>query len=153
MLTIEQKACNAETLEHIRNVQKYLNLLVRQLLDRGEKHDSSKLESPEVELFEQVTSKLKGLTFGSDEYKESLKVLDPALSHHYAKNRHHPEHWKNGINDMNLIDIIEMFCDWKAATLRHHDGNLNKSIDIQAQRYNINSQLVEIFKNTVEIFE
>lgn len=30
---------------------------------------------------------------------------------------------------MNLIDIVEMFCDWKAASERQLDGNLLKSIE------------------------
>jgi hypothetical protein len=37
--------------------------------------------------------------------------MAPALKHHYENNRHHPEHFKNNIDDMNLIDLIEMLCD------------------------------------------
>ena len=54
---------------------------------------------------------------------------------------------------MNHVDIIELFCDWKAATERHHDGNLLKSIKHNAGRYNINSQLVKIFENTADFIE
>ena len=32
------------------------------------------------------------LTYGSDEYKACLTEMKPALDHHYAANRHHPEH-------------------------------------------------------------
>ena len=46
----------------------------------------------------------------------------PAIDHHYANNRHHPEHWPNGINDMTLMDLIEMLADWKAATARNKNG-------------------------------
>lgn len=79
--------------------------------------------------------------------------MKPALDHHYAKNRHHCEHMADGINDMNLIDVIEMFCDWKAATLRHNDGNLRKSIEHNAKRFGMQSQLVKIFENTVDIVD
>jgi len=92
---------------------------------------------------------LKNLTYGSEEYKAALEGLGPALSHHYANNRHHPEHFENGVNDMTLLDVIEMFIDWKAACLKHNDGNLRKSIDINAKRFSIDSQLTQIFKNTV----
>ena len=51
---------------------------------------------------------------------------------------------------MNLIDIVEMFADWKAATLRHSNGSILKSIDINISRFNMSPQLVNIFKNTVE---
>ena len=64
---------------------------------------------------------------------------------------HHPECHKNGINDMNLLDLIEMFCDWKAASERHNDGNIRKSIEINGKRFNMSDQLVKIFENSVEI--
>lgn len=153
MLTLEQKACNYETSLHINRVHHYINMVVKELLDRSVIHDKSKLESPEVELFTTVTDKLAGVTYGSDEYKGFLKELGPALEHHYAKNRHHPEHHPNGIEDMNLIDLIEMFCDWKAATERHNDGNLLKSIKHNATRYSMNPQLVKIFENTADFIE
>ena len=62
------------------------------------KADNSKLESPEKELFDEYTPKLKDCTYGSDEYKEFLKGLKVALDHHYANNSHHPEHYENGVN-------------------------------------------------------
>lgn len=152
-LTLEEQATNYETVKHIRTVQRNLNKVIRELLTRGEIHDESKLHSPEVEAFTQVTKDLHGLEYNSPEYKENIKKLGPALEHHYAKNRHHIDHWKNGINDMDIIDMIEMFCDWQAATERHATGNLNKSIDINAERYNINPQLVQIFKNSIDVLE
>lgn len=138
---------------HIREVNRNINLVIMELLERAEEHDESKLHSPEVEAFTEVTHQLAGLEYDSPEYRENVKKLGPALEHHYAKNRHHVPHWRNGISDMNLIDIIEMFCDWKAATKRHNTGNLNKSIDINAEKYNINPQLVQIFRNSVSLFE
>lgn len=338
-LSIEQKATNFETCQHIQKVQEMLHKFIRELLDRGEKHDQSKLETPEVEAFTEFTPKLAGSTYGSQEYNDFKKAMGPALVHHYAKNRHHPEYqrqneeWrpivgfeehyevsnygdvrskdriversktgdcfkagkirtqyvtpkgycrlqlqsgenrrnalvhvlvaeaflpnpenkpevnhKNGektdnrvsnlewvtnsenllhayatglkeatikyvvtcekleittfgclemeaelkkrgyeranasgiwrcinhggkhldlefvgtrferwmnspINDMNLVDLIEMFCDWKAATMRHHDGNLLKSIKINAERFGINPQLVKILENTADLFD
>ena len=153
MLSLEQKACNNDTFRHIERVRNLLNVMVMELLSRGEKHDQSKLETPEVELFTELTPKLADCTYGSPEYNEFKKQLGPALTHHYAKNRHHPEHWKRGIRDMNLIDLLEMFCDWKAASERHHDGNIRKSIAINGERFNMSPELIEIFENTVELVE
>ncbi len=117
-------------------------------------HDATKMETPELESFTEYTSLLKDSTYGSKEYNERLAgVLKPALDHHYAKNRHHPEHWEHGVDDMDLVDIIEMFCDWKSATLRHNDGNLLKSIDHNANRFKLSPQLVGIFKNTARLLE
>lgn len=50
---------------------------------------------------------------------------------------------------MNLIDLLEMFCDWKAASERHNDGNLRKSIEINATRFGMSPDLVSIFENTM----
>lgn len=47
-----------------------------------------------------------------------------------------------------------MLCDWKAATKRNKNGNIRKSIEINAQKYNISPQLEQILENTVkEIFK
>ena len=152
-LTLEQKACNAETWKHINTVQYYLNHVIKELMDRGHQHDQSKLDTPEVELFAQYTDKLSGLTYGSPEFNETKEKLGPALEHHYARNAHHPEHHKNGIDDMDLLDLIEMFCDWKASSLRHNNGNLLKSIEINGKRFSMSPQLIKIFENTAEIID
>lgn len=153
MLTTEQKACNAETWQHINKVQHFLNLFIKELIDRGNSHDKSKLESPEVEYFTEFTDKLAATDYGSKEFNDTKAQMQPALDHHYANNRHHPEHFKNGISDMNLIDLIEMFCDWKASSLRHNTGNLLKSIEINAKRFNMSEQLTHIFENTADFIE
>ena len=191
-LTQEQEAASYHTFRHIEAVRNYLNKFVYSLLRRGEKHDQSKLESPEVELFTEMTPILNGLTFGSTEYDESKAKLGPALEHHYAKNRHHPEHWpsvdskeadiidehvkhllvtgyepdneiihilidhaaslRSPVNNMSLLDHSEMLCDWKASSERHHDGNIRKSIEHNAKRFNMSRQLVNIYKATLEVF-
>jgi len=87
--------------------------------------------------------------YGSSEYKQLLVEVKPAIDHHYSKNRHHPEHWPNGVEDMTLVDLIEMLADWKAATERNKDGNIRKSIEINSGKYNMSPQLRTIFENTV----
>ena len=142
-----------DTLNHIRLVQAFLHDVVRELLDRADEHDQSKLESPEAEAFA-AAKHLAGMTYGTPEFEEQKKRdLGAALAHHYARNRHHPEHFKNGINDMTLIDVIEMFMDWKASSLRHNDGNLRFSIERNAERFSIGPQLTKILYNTADYFD
>lgn len=152
-LTQEQKATNFETCLHINRVRQLINRLVYLQLKRAEDHDQSKLEAPEVDLFTEYTPKLAASEYNSPEYQDFLKNLKPALDHHYGRNRHHPENHKNGVDDMNLIDILEMFCDWKAASERHNTGNLKKSIEINANRFNLAPQMVKIFENSINLFE
>ena len=40
------------TMRHIETVRNYLGACIRELLARQEQHDQSKLETPEVEMFE-----------------------------------------------------------------------------------------------------
>jgi hypothetical protein len=54
---------------------------------------------------------------------------------------------------MNFVDLMELFCDWYAATKRTKNGDIHKSIDISAKRFNINPQLVKIFKNSVGLID
>ena len=145
--------CQVETQKHIENVRKYIRFMIDKIDMRGVKHDASKLEAPEVDIFAEYTPKLSSVPFGSDEYYHNLEQMKPALDHHYAANRHHPEHFVNGISDMTLVDIIEMFCDWKASTLRHNDGNLLKSIETNAERFNMDGQLKQILINTARMID
>ncbi len=110
------------------------------------------MEEPEVSVFDEYTHKLKNSTYGSEEYKQFLVEMKPALDHHYANNRHHPEHFEKGISDMDLIDIIEMICDWKAATERHDNGDIEKSIHLNQARFGYSDELKSILLNTVSIF-
>lgn len=145
--------CRVETQKHIDKVRKYIRFFTDKLTSRGENHDASKMESPEVELFAEHTERLAEIEYGSDEYKKELEELQPALEHHYAVNRHHPQHFPNGINDMNIIDIVELIADWKASSERYNNGNLLKSIEINAKRFNMDEQLTQILKNTARMMD
>jgi len=142
-----------ETIKHIRTVQNNIGSVVHKLLSRAIYHDRSKLESPEREIFDEFTPKLKVSTYGSDEYKEFLKEMKVGLDHHYAFNRHHPEHFEGGISSMSLIDIVEMLCDWEAATHRHEDGDIRRSIEMNQERFGYSDDLKQILLNTVNILE
>lgn len=143
--------CKIETLKHINTVDLILKNFSSQLIKRGEEHDKSKLESPEVETFAEYTPKLALSTYGGEEYNSFLKGMNVALKHHYGENRHHPEHFANGIKDMNLIDIIELIADWKSATLRHDNGDLIKSIELNQKRFGYTDEIKNIFLNTARI--
>lgn len=53
------------------------------------------------------------------------------------------------VNNMTLIDLIEMLCDWKAATERNKNGNLQQSLEHNAKKYGMSEQLTKIFQNTI----
>lgn len=181
-----------DTEKHIETVRGFLGEVQGNIAARILIHDSSKLEEPEKSMYDEFTPKLRGSTYGSEEYKEFLKDMGAALQHHYENNSHHPEHYKmwqcplcesvfseneapigitdvrlcpkcsehgaiyesalepaSGIYGMSLLDLIEMLADWKAAGMRHADGNITQSLEINRKRFDMSDQLFEIFKNTV----
>ena len=140
----------ADTLKHIKRVNQLLTEASCELVRRANVHDDSKLKSPEKELFDEMTPKLAGSEYGSEEYKKFLAELKPALDHHYKHNSHHPEHWAEGIDGMDLLDVFEMLLDWKAASERHETGDIYKSIEINKKRFGMSDQLESIFINTAQ---
>jgi len=146
--------CRRETSEHIESVFKLLDKIICKLSLRGIQHDASKMQEPEIKIFTEFTPLLKTVNYGTPEYKEFLEGMDVALKHHYESNRHHPEHFENGISGMNLVDIIEMFCDWTAATKRMKDGgDIHRSIEVNRARFSIPEELCAIFENTVDMLQ
>lgn len=152
-LSLKEQATNAATLMHILDVQKGCNKLGIQLIERGRTHDRSKLDTPEVEDFTKYTEILKDLTYNSPEYHECLDNMKSAIEHHYANNRHHPEHFPNGVAGMTLVDLCEMLADWRASSKRQNDGNLRQSLEESCKRFGIDKQLRSILKNTLDLLE
>lgn len=140
---------DSETLKHVNEVRENIRQMIIELDQRGQVHDASKFQEPERSIFAANTPKLGKTEYGTPEYQELLEEVKPAIEHHYSKNTHHPEHWPNGIDDMDLLDLVEALCDWSAATKRNKNGNIHKSIDHNKTRFAMTDQLAKIFTNTV----
>jgi len=140
-----------DTTLHINRVRFLLGQCAITLLERGARHDASKLEEPEKAIFDTVGNRLATITYAGEEYKHSLADLKTALDHHYAHNAHHPEHYSDGIDGMSLFDLIEMLMDWKAASERHPGGtDILRFLEISSDRFSISEQLKKILLNTVK---
>lgn len=136
------------TAAHIRRVGELMVKAASELSLRAVNHDLSKWSPEEWEAFARETPGLRSLTYNSPEYKDALARLGPALQQHYARNAHHPEYHRNGVNGMTLLDLVEMLCDWKAATERHADGDIERSIVQNTERFKLEPQTVAILRNT-----
>jgi len=145
---MEKYDSEQDTRDHIRKVAWNIQKVVNALGSRAIGHDDSKLDEPEKPVFDEVTPMLKKLTYGSPEYMEQLEKMKTALDHHYKVNTHHPESFENGLEGMTLVDLVEMFCDWCAATERHADGDIHKSIDLNATRFGYGEPIKSIMHNT-----
>ncbi len=152
-----------ETRKHQQEVSRLMMMFARMLLERAAVHDASKLQEPERSVFIEFTPKLSGAVYGSEEYKTFLREMKVALDHHYQVNKHHPEYndingystetLNDPIRSMNLIDIVEMLCDWMAAVKRTKNGNIGVSIDKNEKRFGISEQLSQLFRNTCGMLE
>lgn len=141
-----------DTLKHSLRVGALLVGAITELMHRAVQHDLSKTEEPELTTFNTFTPRLRESEYGSAEYNRNLVAMGEGLSHHYRVNRHHPEHFSDGINGMTLVDLMEMLADWKAATERTTTGDLETSLALQRNRFSIDSQLDRILRNTAEHF-
>ena len=145
-----------ETREHIDRVRHFVARAISNLQDRSDRHDKSKLEHPELPAFDIATPKLAQMEYGSEEYKQSLRDLGPALAHHFEHNDHHPEHYENSCAGMSLMALIEMLCDWRAASerVKQHTDDPEKVKTFEAglafnqERFGYSDELAGILLNT-----
>ena len=142
----------SDTLRHSLRVAELMGELIKELLDRSVRHDLSKTREPELAVYDKFVPALRAATYGSVEYRTLVDAMGEGLRHHYAHNRHHPEHFANGVNDMTLVDLVEMLVDWKAATERTAHGDLAASLAINRERFDIAPQLMDILENTARHF-
>ena len=87
----------------------------QQLLSIAKQHDASKFSEPERIAYTLIAwryhLKNQGKLF---EYDNHLKqTVITGWQHHIKHNSHHPEYHKNP-NQMSLLNLIEMVCDWVA---------------------------------------
>jgi len=124
-------------------------------MQRGNQHDVSKYEDAEFLPYSEVIDEFEKHPYGSAEREKVYEAIKPAVEHHHKHNRHHPEFHSEGIDGMNLVDLLEMLVDWKSATQNYpkHPGSLVNSIEVSAKKYKISPQLARILYNTAIDFE
>ena len=134
---------------HVMSVQKSLNSFASDLMERGRIHDISKFSEPELSGFAENVDNVSDIVYGSESHTKKLVEMKTIIDIHHVNNRHHPEHWDAGVNEMTLLDILEMISDWKSASARYKDGDLLKSVDINCEKYKVDGQLKQIILNTI----
>ena len=135
------------TQEHIYNVRKLLNKFADVLKQKGETHDQSKLEEPEVYGWAAMDLEPR-YEYGSYEYYDKLRRFSEVFNHHYKVNSHHPEHFVNPEYEMTLIDMVEMLCDWFAYK---QDIPIKEGIELireQCDRFGFSDTIRSLLTNT-----
>jgi hypothetical protein len=137
-----------ETLAHIVQVRESLFEITSNLHRRAFVHDASKLQEPELSGFAQMHLSPAASAYGTPAYDTMLAEAQETVAHHYAHNSHHPQFYENGIAGMSLLDIVEMFADWRAASTRTPGGSLAQSLAVNRERFGTDPILSAIFENT-----
>ncbi|MEK6829515.1 MAG: DUF5662 family protein [Nanoarchaeota archaeon] len=131
---------NWNTTKHKLQVMRFMLKVCFRIIRRAWVHDFSKYSKHEAPYFA-AAGNTKDIRYNSPEYKESVEVkLKSALEHHYKNNTHHPQHFKEGVKEMQPLDVIEMLCDWKASTLRYKGGNIQESLSVNKERFGFSEQ-------------
>lgn len=141
-----------DNLEHIAHVRRFIRRVTSAAESRGDIHDLSKMKEPEMTMYAKWVPRLKELQYGTDEYRAALDEMGEGLEHHYRVNRHHPEANEEGVAGMDLVDLIEMACDWAAAGKRTKCGNWVDSVETNEERFNLDPQLASILRNSAHLF-
>jgi hypothetical protein len=139
-----------DLIDHRKRVAGYMQLVAGELFMRACVHDNSKFSPAEFEAYAQAFPAFQRYAYGTEEYKAEVRKLGPAVQHHYAVNDHHPEFFAGGINDMNLVQLIELVCDWIASSERS-GGDIGHSLRINKERFGITGQLYRIMENTADM--
>lgn len=141
-----------ETEEYIQKhkmlVKKRVDTLCRLLEERAQTHDDSKLARGEFEWWVAMDEEPR-YPYGSEEYKQKIKRWSWLLGEHYTKNSHHPEFYLNDLSEMDLLDLIEMLCDWISYNEAIDKIDAYSSIERQLKRFKFPKYLSKILENTI----
>jgi hypothetical protein len=134
---------------HIASVHLHMSAAVANLLKRSAYHDASKLQEPELSGFALLQLRKEEMDYGQATYSAGLEEAKDVIAWHYAANDHHPEHYPDGIDGMSLLSLLEMLCDWRAASSETRNGSIENSLRHNTEkRFKVSPQLARILWNT-----
>ena len=148
--------------QHCQAVGETINHICNHLHNRAINHDKSKYKDDEFEGFCYFNTLDPNLEYGSKKHKEAIERIKPytenTLKLHYSRNSHHPEFHDN-LEDMTLLDLIEMVCDWKSASIVYHNQEnveeskkaFEHSIKICKEKYNFTETQLWIIDQVAEL--
>lgn len=139
-------ATSEAILQHKARVKKWMQVFIDELKRRAKTHDDSKLRSPELENWEAMDREPR-YKYGTPEYFAKLKKYHWLLELHWKKNRHHPEYWhlNEDAKNRDLLDYIEMLCDWMSYSNEKISYSKARSLVIaQTKRYRMDNAYNEV---------
>jgi hypothetical protein len=119
---------------HVTLLRRAMLGIRHQLEVRAEVHDLSKLGPEELPGFVRINATARNFAYGSAEYRASIRAEKPAVEHHQKSNSHHPE-FHADLAAMPWLDIVEMVCDWWAASQTYGTTPWDEVLRVQKERW------------------
>jgi len=132
--------------EHSTSVSELLSGFIADLIKRVGKHDRDKTIEPQLSLWiktEDVEIPVSNLD------NPNLKA---AVEAHWKSSDHHPEHYENGISDMNLLTLVEMVVDW-SARLDNNPNSIKAWMQSARERWDICPKFAKVLSNTIYLMK
>ena len=161
-MDIKELYYETDTRKHQQLVAGLMIAVAKKLLDRAMKHDASKLEEPERSAYIEPVYALntEEVPYGSDRHKELTAQMGEGWDHHKANNDHHIGFFEpysvQTLNDpiraMDMFALIEMLCDWIAASKRRKNSP-TLALEHMKEEHHIDEQLEALIRNTLAMIE
>ena len=137
-------------IDHRYYVKFFITKIIEELSHRANVHDSSKYSNDETVGFVKAIP-YTNIKWGSTDIPNDIaNSLQDSLLIHHSRNDHHPEYFENGIEDMDLIQLLELACDWRAAMIRHKNFDIDETICVGQTRFKFCDSIARILQNTLE---
>lgn len=129
-------------------IRRLMTKVIDELTYRMESHDLSKL-TPEEKPFFEIASQEGNKINDPKERAALIEKIKPGLLHHYRHNSHHPEHYEDLVKGMNLLDLIEMLCDWLAVNYKYQDSHPIDHIEHAQRKLGFSDEVKRVLVNTL----
>lgn len=128
----------------------FLSKFVQEIMIRATLHDVSKYSDGEFPGFKGATYYVRG-PWGKEEIPDAVKEkLKESIDLHHTNNDHHPEYFPSGMEDMDLIQLLELSVDWKSAMIRHGNYDIEENVRVGQQKFGYPDFFAKILCNTLK---
>lgn len=140
---------------HKTHVSLLMEIMSRDIRRKGRLHDVSKLSGIEAsmgEMFQEDYNKINVAIPLMPDIEKYNNEMAPAFVEHFKNNDHHVEHFKNGLSDMNILQLTELLCDSLAHMIEKGYAKYEclEKIEFQLKSCNASDDLISIAKNTID---
>lgn len=148
MAKLNNITCRDYLYEHRALVHDKMATVSRDINTRARHHDQSSLNGSEFRIYEEHFDELQKYPMFDPRRDAVLKEMRVATMYHHNANDHHPEHFDDGINGMNLIQMIEFVADIMSQS-EQNGIDVYEMLPLLKDQYDISSQLYQVILNTV----